>query len=210
MKETIFKKTLFDAYLVHVLSADMEAGVSELAALHRRAIQMFSLLLVIFKPGLWFRRPTSWTMEQTEPFQPSVHTHSFTVNLCEVQSQVVVLSLSSQYPLVSMESSWYGVACRDLSSAEEVCDTLTSICSSIVHCVLLSRPKQSPCVQSSSERFVFTLCGWSHDHNTHHHQQAVSCWSSWFTERDTSAPCPLDSGIEKPWGHLAPHKNWQL
>lgn len=59
MQETIFKKTLFDAYLVHVLSADMEAGVSELAALRQRAIQMFSLLLVIFNPGLWFRRLTS-------------------------------------------------------------------------------------------------------------------------------------------------------
>lgn len=37
---------------------------------------------------------------------------------------------------------WFGSACTHLSAWEEMCDTLTSICSSFVLCELLSRPEK--------------------------------------------------------------------
>lgn len=61
-------------------------------------------------------------------------------------------------PSVSMVT-WGEAASEDLSPSGEVCDTLTSICSSV------SRPRQGPCVQRRGDRFVFPLCGPSHDHD---------------------------------------------
>lgn len=62
-------------------------------------------------------------------------------------------------PLVSMVTCWCEAASGDLSPSGEVCDTLTSICSSV------SRPRQGPCVQRRCDRFVFPLCWSSHDHD---------------------------------------------
>ena len=64
---------------------------------------------------------------------------------------------------------WEQLRRSGLSSAEEICDTLTSICSSIVPSVLLSRPDQKPYVLSRSHRFVLALPRRSHDPDTPHH-----------------------------------------
>lgn len=62
-------------------------------------------------------------------------------------------------PLVSMVTCWCEAASEDLSPSGEVCDTLTSICSSV------SRPRQGPCVRRRCDRFVFPLCRPSHEHD---------------------------------------------
>lgn len=95
-------------------------------------------------------------------------------------------------PLVSMVTCWCEAASEDLRPSGEVCDTLTSICSSV------SRPRQGPCVQRRCDRFVFPLRRPSHDHNPStlqppdQLQQAASRPTAPSSPVDiqTSTPCP--------------------
>lgn len=87
-------------------------------------------------------------------------------------------------PLVSMVTCWCEAARGDLSPSGEVCDTLTSICSSV------SRPRQGPCVQRRCDRFVFPLCWPSHDHDPSTPRPAPAGCFQTLCSIQTSRPCP--------------------